>query len=83
MEEAHQNDLFTDVTLIADGKEFKAHKVILASQSQFFKTCFSNRWAGPGMLSLIAGDRVEMTDVPAVIMEAILSYICTLERLPI
>ena len=36
MEEARQNDLFTDVTLVADGKEFKAHKVVLASQSQFF-----------------------------------------------
>ena len=77
MEEARQNELFTDVTLIADGKEFKAHKVILASQSQFFKTRFSNRWTGPGTLSLITGDRVEMTDVPAVVMEAILSYMYT------
>ena len=77
MEEARQNDLFTDVTLIADGKEFKAHKVVLASQSQFFKTRFSNRWTGPGTLSLVAGDRVEMTDVPAVVMEAILSYMYT------
>ena len=54
MEEACQNDLFTDVTLVADGKEFKAHKVVLATQSQFFKTRFSNRWTGPGTLSLIA-----------------------------
>ena len=77
MEEARQNELFTDVTLVADGKEFKAHKVVLASQSQFFKTRFSNRWTGPGTLSLIAGDRVEMTDVPAVVMEAILSYMYT------
>ena len=77
MEEARQNDLFTDVTLVADRKEFKAHKVVLASQSQFFKTRFSNRWTGPGTFNLVAGDRVEMTDVPAVVMEAILSYMYT------
>ena len=37
MEEARQNDLFTDVTQVASGKEFKAHKVVLASQSQFLR----------------------------------------------
>ena len=71
MEEARQNDLFTDVTLVADGKEFKAHKVVLASQSQFFKTRFASRWSGS------AGDKVEMTDISASIMEAILSYMYT------
>ena len=71
MEEARQNDQFTDVTLVANGREFKAHKVVPGSQSQFFKTRFSSRWTGP------SGDRVEMTDVPGVIMEAILSYMYT------
>lgn len=73
MEEARQNDLFTDVTLVADGKEYKAHKVVLASQSQFFETRFSGRWVSPAA----EGDKVEMTDVPAVSMEAILSYVYT------
>ena len=78
MEEARQNDLFTDVTLVASGKEFKAHKVVLASQSQFFKTHFANRWtSSPTVLGYAAGDRVEMTDVPADVMEAILSYMYT------
>jgi hypothetical protein len=77
MEEARQNGLFTDVTLVAEGKEFKAHKVVLASQSQFFKTRFSTRWSDPGTLGYTTGDRVEMTDVPAVIMEATLSYMYT------
>ena len=76
MEEARQNSLFTDVTLVADGKEFKAHKVVLASQSQFYKTRFSSRWTDPRTIGY-TGDRVEMTDVPAVIMEAILSYMYT------
>ena len=74
MKEARQNDLFTDVTLVADGKEFKAHKVVLASQSQFFKTRFANRWSSP---LAIPRDRVELTDIPAVVMEAILSYMYT------
>ena len=71
MEEARQNGLFTDVTLVADGREFKAHKVVLASRSQFFKTRFASRWSGS------AGDKVEMTDISASIMEAILSYMYT------
>jgi hypothetical protein len=71
MEEARQSDLFTDVTVVADGKEFKAHKVVLASQSQFFKTRFASRWSGS------AGDKIEMTDVSASIMEEILSYVYT------
>ena len=72
MEEARQNDLFTDVTLVADGKEFKAHKVVLASQSQdtFCQSVVYRPVALPC-------DRVEMTDIPAVIMEAILSYMYT------
>ena len=79
VEEARQNNLFTDVTLVvADQKEFKAHKVVLASQSQFFKTRFASRWMDhrlhvPGY----SDDRVEMTDVPASVMEAILSYMYT------
>ena len=77
MEEARQNSLFTDVTLVvADRKEFKAHKVVLASQSQFFKTRFASRWMDP-RLPGYSDDRVEMTDVPASVMEAILSYMYT------
>ena len=76
MEEARQSHLFTDVTLVADGKEFKAHKVVLASQSHFFKTRFSSRWIAPITVGT-TGDRVEMTDVSASVMEAILSYMYT------
>ena len=76
IEEARQNYLFTDVTLVADGKEFEAHKVVLASQSQFFKTRFSGRWVSPSAVDT-SDERVEMTDVPVVAMEAILSYVYT------
>ncbi len=71
MEGARQNKLFTDVTLVADGKEFKAHKVVLASQSPFFKIRFASRWMDSN------GDRVKMTDVSAPVMEAILLYMYT------
>jgi hypothetical protein len=76
MEEARQNDLFTDVVLVlADGKEYKAHKVVLASQSQFFKTRFADRWVSPKAGGSRGGDdRVSLTDVPAVIMEAMLAF---------
>ena len=81
MEEARQNDLFTDVVLVADGKEYKAHKVVLASQSQFFSSRFSERWVSPKTDGSSGDERVNLTDVPAVIMEAILAYMYSIERL--
>ena len=74
MEEARQNDLFTDVVLVADGKEYKAHKVVLAAQSQFFSSRFSERWVSPKADGSSGDERVNLTDVPAVIMEAMLAY---------
>ena len=74
MEEACQNNLFTDVTLVADGKEYKAHKVVLAAQSQFFSSRFSERWVSPKADGSSGDERVNLTDVPAVIMEAMLAY---------
>ena len=78
MEEARQKNLFTDVTIIvADGVEFKAHKVVLAAQSHFFKTRFEGRWREQVKEDTHPHDRVEMTDVPMNIMEAVLSYVYT------
>lgn len=77
MDEARRSNLFTDVTLVADGQEFKAHKVVLASQSQFFKARFSRPWVSPAPADGSSGERVEMTDVSAVVMEAMLSYMYT------
>lgn len=81
MEEARRNGLFTDVTLaVAEGKEFKAHKVVLAAQSHFFKTRFEDRWslgASQQGIGHCHSDRIEMPDVPAKVMESILSYVYT------
>ena len=77
MEEARKNGHFTDVTLVvAREKEFKAHKVVLATQSQFFKTKFESRWSSDAGQQH-CNNRIEMTDVPANVMEAVLSYMYT------
>ena len=80
LEEDRRNNLFTDVMIVtADKKEFRAHKVVLASQSKFFKTRFSSRWMTTLQQSLIgqSGNKVEMTDVSATVMEAMISYMYT------
>ena len=70
MEEARQSGLLTDVTLVTGEKELKAHKLILAAQSSFFKTRFEQRWEQ-------SGDRVELNDVSPEILEAVLKYMYT------
>lgn len=70
LEEARQKGLFTDVVLVAGDKEFKAHRVVLATQSSFFSTRFQERWS--------QGDnRVQMADIDPSILEAILNFLYT------
>ena len=71
MEGARQNDQCTDIILVTEGKEFKAHKVVLVSQSPFFAARFEERWTEQG------GNRIDMMDIPTDIMEAIVSYMYT------
>ena len=74
MDDARRSDLFTDVTLVvADGKEFKAHKAVLASQSPFFKARFEDRWSQEGQEKV--STRVEMPDVPDIVMDTVLLYL--------
>ncbi|XP_068166808.1 zinc finger protein 131 isoform X1 [Antennarius striatus] len=40
LNEQRQLDQFTDITLIVDGRQFRAHKAVLAACSQFFHTFF-------------------------------------------
>ena len=76
MEENRRKNLCTDVTLVAaDKEEFRAHKAILAAQSDFFKTRFSSRWQD--QKSAESSDKVELTDVPGTVMEVMLSYMYT------
>ena len=71
MEDARHKDRYTDVTIVSADKEFKAHKVVLASQSAFFETGLEERWKKDG------AHRVEMLDVPADTMDTILTYMYT------
>ena len=71
MDGARQNGQCTDIILVTEDKEFKAHKVVLVSQSPFFATRFEDRWTEQ------CGNRIDMTDIPTDIMEAILAYVYT------
>ena len=71
LEDARHKEKCTDVTIVTSEKEFKAHKVVLVSQSAFFETRLEERWTEHG------GNRIEMRDVPAVTMDTILSYMYT------
>ena len=44
LNEFRQKEHYCDITLVANGKEFKAHKAILATQSAFFDACFKECW---------------------------------------
>ena len=70
MEDARVNDIFTDVILVSGEREFKAHRVILASQSPFFKTRFKQRWKRQD-------DKVDMSDIAPDILEAMMSFMYT------
>ena len=71
LEEARQREQYTDVIIVTKEKEFKAHKVVVASQSPFFATRLEERWTEEG------GNRINMTDVSTDIMDAILTYMYT------
>ena len=62
-----QGDLFADVTITCGGKEFKAHKVILASQSPVFKKMFEIERSGV----------IEVPDITPAVMFYLLSYLYT------
>ena len=67
MEDARHNDYYTDVTLVTDGKQFKAHKVVLAIQSSVFEKHRAKD----------DGNEIDMLDVPADTMDTILTYMYT------
>ena len=66
-----QGDLFADVTITCGGKEFRAHKVILASQSPVFKK----------MLEIDMKERrsgvIEVPDITPAVMSDLLAYLYT------
>ena len=67
----HYDYLFSDVTITCGGKEFRAHKVILASQSPVFKKMFEidMREKRSGI--------IEVSDIARVVMSDLLAYLYT------
>ena len=66
-----QGDLFADVTITCDGKKFRAHKLILASQSPVFKKMFEidMRERRSGV--------IEVPDITPAVMSDLLAYLYT------
>ncbi|CAH1786828.1 unnamed protein product [Owenia fusiformis] len=64
-----QDDVFCDITLSVDGKQFNCHKIILAANSPYFHSLLSN-----GM-SETSKKVVELKDISSHAMENILNYI--------
>lgn len=70
LNEARQKELFTDVILVADSKEFKAHRAVLAVQSSFFNTRFQERWDQ-------GQSKIQMADISSPTLESILDFVYT------
>jgi len=64
-------DEFTDVVLTAEGREFRAHRAVLAAQSDVFRTMFSDD------MKESHTNRVEVNDMSASTLDDLLSFIYT------
>ena len=68
-----RNENFCDVTIIVKGKEFKAHRAVLAAASPFFLTLLTSDMR-EGNEQLI---RMELEEATESVMEEVLKYIYT------
>ncbi|XP_065220179.1 speckle-type POZ protein-like [Planococcus citri] len=68
------NQEYADVILLAKGKNYSAHKVVLAARSDVFPTMFKNNQHGDKKHKKI---RIDVTDVDAEVMDELLRYIYT------
>ena len=57
----YQEGRFSDVTLVTDGKQIKAHKIVLGSFSLFFKGLFDSCWQEQDKGSVVIRDINEPT----------------------
>ncbi|XP_065219304.1 speckle-type POZ protein B-like [Planococcus citri] len=68
------NPDFADVMLLVNGKNYWAHRVILAARSEVFATMFKNTEHGDKKHKKI---RIDITDIDADVMDEVLRYIYT------
>ncbi|XP_065219113.1 speckle-type POZ protein B-like [Planococcus citri] len=69
-----ENQDFADVMLLAKGKNYSAHKSVLAARSEVFATMFKNIEQGDKKHKKI---RIDVTDIDAEVMDELLRYIYT------
>ena len=69
MSEARREDLFCDLTIICGQKKFKAHRVVVGSQSAFFKVKLQRWETGDGT--------IDMSDLDPKIVETMIDYMYT------
>ena len=67
------SESFCDVTIVAKGKEFKAHKAVLAAASPFFLTLLTSDMK-ESKEQLI---KIELEEATATVMEDVLKYVYT------
>ena len=67
------NESFCDVTVAVKGKEFKAHKVVLAAASPFFLSLLESNMRENNEQLI----RIELKEATASVMEDVLKYIYT------
>ena len=67
------SESFCDVTIVAKGKEFKAHKAVLAAASPFFLTLLTSDMK-ESKEQLI---KIELEEATAAVMEDVLKYVYT------
>ena len=70
LNEARKHGSYTDVTLVCGEREFHAHRVVLATQSQFFKARFEEHWTRED-------NKIVMSDITPDTLEAILTFMYT------
>ncbi|XP_065217991.1 speckle-type POZ protein-like isoform X2 [Planococcus citri] len=68
------NQDYADVILLAKGKNYSAHKAVLAARSEVFPTMFQNNEHGDKKHRKI---RIDVTDIDAEVMDELLRYIYT------
>ena len=73
VEALRRNESFCDVIVSVKGKEFKAHKLVLAAASPFFLSLLTSDMR-EGNEQLI---RIELEEATAAVMEEVLKYIYT------
>lgn len=71
LEELFRSKEFSDVTISANGREFRAHKAILAARSPMFKGMFSHD------MKETKYNRVEVPDVDPDVLDEMLRFIYT------